>query len=78
MLDHLIVLSEPLFPTLYALTWLLMLRAPQRSWALGLVAAGCAMTRYAGVSVVESPAKGALAGASQERTARSVRRCRCA
>jgi hypothetical protein len=52
VLDHLIVLSEPLFLTLYALTWVLMLRSPQRLWALGLVAAGCAMTRYAGVSVL--------------------------
>ena len=52
VLANLIVLSEPLFLTLYALTWLLMLRAPQRVWALGLVAAACAMTRYAGVSVV--------------------------
>jgi hypothetical protein len=73
VLGDLIVLSEPLFLALYALTWLLMLRAPQRLWALGLVAAGCAMTRYAGVSVVLCVAVWTLArpGAPAVRLARA-------
>jgi hypothetical protein len=75
VLGHLIVLSEPLFLALYALTWLLMLRAPQRLWALGLVAAGCAMTRYAGVSVVLCVAVWTLArpGAPAVRLARVLK-----
>jgi hypothetical protein len=74
VLGNLIVLSEPLFLALYALTWLLMLRAPQRLWPLGLVAAACAMTRYAGVSVVVCVAVWTLArpGAPAVRLARAA------
>jgi hypothetical protein len=46
------VLSEPLFLLFWALTLLVMIRAPTASWALGCCAACCALTRYAGISVM--------------------------
>jgi hypothetical protein len=50
-LSFFMVLSEPVFLMFWALTLLLMLRAPAASVALGCCAACCALTRYAGVSV---------------------------
>jgi hypothetical protein len=50
-LSFFIVLSEPPFLALYALALLMMLVVPERCLALGVCAAACALTRYAGVSV---------------------------
>jgi len=49
---HESVLSEPLFLALAALTLVLMVRAPGRPLAAGVAAAGSALVRYAGVSLV--------------------------
>jgi hypothetical protein len=59
-LDHLRVLSEPLFLALAALTLLLMWRAPDRPLAHGLVAAAASVVRYAGASLGGAAALWAL------------------
>lgn len=59
-LDHLRVLSEPLFLALAALTLLLMWRVPGRPLVHGLVAAGASVVRYAGVSLAGAAALWAL------------------
>jgi hypothetical protein len=59
-LDHLRVLSEPLFLALAALTLLLMLRSPGRPLAYGVAAAVASAVRYAGVSLGGAAALWAL------------------
>lgn len=59
-LDHLRVLSEPLFLALAALTLLLFWRASDRPLAHGLVAAAASAVRYAGVSLGGAAALWAL------------------
>ena len=59
-LDHLRVLSEPLFLALAALTLLLMLRLPGRPLAHGVVAALAGAVRYAGASLAGAAALWAL------------------
>jgi hypothetical protein len=59
-LDHLRVLSEPLFLSLAALTLVLMLRFPSRPLAGGVVAALAGAVRYAGASLAGAAALWAL------------------
>jgi hypothetical protein len=59
-LDHLRVLSEPLFLALAALTLLLMLRSPGRPLAYGAVAALAGAVRYAGAALAGAGALWAL------------------
>jgi hypothetical protein len=59
-LDHLRVLSEPLFIALAVLTLLLMLRFPGRPLVAGVVAALAGAVRYAGVSLAGAAALWAL------------------
>lgn len=62
-LDHLRVLSEPLFLALLVATLALMLRARERPLAYGGVAALAGLVRYAGVALGAAAAVWALAGA---------------
>jgi len=59
-LDHLRVLSEPLFLAFAALTLLLLWRAPGRPLVHGLVAAVASVVRYAGASLGGAAALWAL------------------
>ena len=59
-LDHLRVLSEPLFLVLAVLTLLLLWRAPDRPLAHGVVAAAASVVRYAGASLAGAAALWAL------------------
>ena len=59
-LDHLRVLSEPLFLALAALTLILMVRFPGRPLAAGAVAALAGVVRYAGASLAGAAALWAL------------------
>lgn len=73
-LSFFMVLSEPLFLTLWTLTLLVMVRAPTASVRLGMCAACCALTRYAGISVVAAVALWVLVqpGSIQERGRRAL------
>jgi hypothetical protein len=59
-LDHLRVLSEPLFLALAVLTVLLMVRSPDRPLRYGIAAALASLVRYAGVSLGGAAALWAL------------------
>ena len=73
-LDHLRVLSEPLFLALLVLTLAAMVRAPDRPLLHGVLAAVAGAVRYAGASLAGAAALWALArpGTARARVTRAV------